>query len=103
MNKNVLSSPVFPAFPVRDLILLDCQLTMVIWSFQITSSAVPLQKPLRSQRDFCVRARVCVCVCVGEGEMEYVGDVNAYLYFSFKLVGIRHIIQHIAFKISAVA
>lgn len=35
--------------------------------------------------------------------MKYVGNVDSYLYFSFKLVGIRHIIQRIAFKISAVA
>lgn len=91
----------FPAFTVRDLFPLDCQLAMIFWSFQITSSTVPLQKPPRGQRDFCVHVRVWACVCLRE--MEYVGDLNAYLYFSFKLVGIRHIIQHIAFKISAVA
>lgn len=50
VNKSVLS---YPAFPVWDLILLDCQLTTMIWSFQITSSAVPLQKPQAGQRDFC--------------------------------------------------
>lgn len=94
-------SPSFPAFPVRELMLLGCQLAAMLWSFQKTSSAVPLQKPPRGQRDFCVHVRVCACLCWGE--TEYIGDLNAYLYFSFKLVGIRHLIQHIVFKISAVA
>lgn len=35
-------------------------------------------------------------MCAGKGEMEYVGDVNAYLYFLFKFVGLKHMIQHIA-------
>lgn len=91
----------FPAFPVRELMFLDCQLATMLWSVQKNSSAVPLQKPPHGQKDFCVHVRAAP-VCAGE-RWEYIGDLNAYLYFSFKLVGIRHIIQHIAFKISAVA
>lgn len=59
VNKSVLT---YPAFPVWDLILLDCQLTVMIWSFQIMSSAVPLPKPQAGQRDFCVCRSLWVCM-----------------------------------------